>query len=1197
MATGGLYGNASESVGLYGNTTNFGGSYFEWFIFYQSDTQPATPTGGSWSFTTNTGTPPTGWSVVPFPAPTLPVWVSIALVNSRSDVPLVWSAPGLFSYSSGLPILSGSGTPAVGDGINSQLYVQTSTTPQTIWFKQSGTWNRLVGSTLYADLTTNQTVAGIKTFSSPIVGSVTGTAANVTGIVPIVNGGTGSTTANGAFNALAPSQTSQAGKYLTTDGTNTSWGTNPLGTVTSVDVSGGTTGLTTSGGPVTTSGTITLAGTLAVANGGTGATTAGVALTNLGAVGTIASADASIVVTQVGSSVDLSVSTTSPASVLLEQVRNTTGATLTKGTAVYISGATGQIPTVSKALATSDATSAQTLGLITADISNNSNGYVTIIGLIANLNTSAYTDGQQLYLSPITAGTLTATKPYAPQHLVYMAVVAHAHPTQGKLLVKVQNGYELDELHNVAAQSPTTGQTIVWNSATSLWEKNTVSLTVGVNGTLPILNGGTGQTTANGAFNALAPSQTGNSGKYLTTDGSNTSWAANPLGTVTSVAASVPSFLSIAGSPITTSGTLAFTLSGTALPTTSGGTGLTSFTSGGVVYASSTSALATGSALTFDGVTFSTTAKIYSAGSSTSATYFQRSIAPATESGTETAIVTTGNGDNQRAGLFASNNYASNLTTELIFKTNASTGSASEGMRLTSSSLYTASGINVGIGTSNPAALLDVNGTARVLNGLVIVGANTSLYAADGTLSRYNTTNNGVYLNGNAGGFLALQASGAQQTYINLYGNTASTPNVIDFVTSASGRLRIASAGNVGINQTDPLAKLHVIGDQIRHSNTTNISYYGTFEHDAVTTGANIYNCQDTGGHLFKNSGTTVVTIANGGNVGIGEAPNASWATVGPVIQFPAGGFVAAQGSTNTFYVGSNHYFDGGSFRYSQTGFATQYQCGGGDGSHSWRATSVSGSGGAIATIGTLMVLNNAGNLGIGETSPAARLDLKSSATDFTGVILNNTSTNGKKYNIVSAGSGSYFDIPAGAFGIRDLTASATRLVIDTSGNLLVGTSTNANAYRQVLSFSGDTTGGLDFLDTFSSAGTTVACAFRRAGSAVGSIQTTLSLTLYNTTSDYRLKNVVGAVTGHGERIDALEPIEYTWKSNGLRTRGFLAHKFQEVYADSVSGTKDAVDANGKPVYQGMQAGTAEVIADLVAEIKSLRQRLSAANL
>jgi hypothetical protein len=111
--------------------------------------------------------------------------------------------------------------------------------------------------------------------------------------------------------------------------------------------------------------------------------------------------------------------------------------------------------------------------------------------------------------------------------------------------------------------------------------QNTTGTASNVTGTVAIANGGTGQTTDNAAFNALAPSQTGNSGKYLTTNGTNTSWATiSSAGTVTSVAATVPSFLSVSGSPITTSGTLAISYSGTALPVANGGTGITSFGSG-----------------------------------------------------------------------------------------------------------------------------------------------------------------------------------------------------------------------------------------------------------------------------------------------------------------------------------------------------------------------------------------------------------------------------------------------------------------------------------------------------------------------------------------------------------------------------------------------------------------------------------------
>jgi len=97
---------------------------------------------------------------------------------------------------------------------------------------------------------------------------------------------------------------------------------------------------------------------------------------------------------------------------LVREVRNTTGATLTKGTIVYISGATGNKPTVSKALATGDSTSAQTFGMCQANIANNSNGYVVCVGDITGLDTSALTEGAQLYLSSTTAGTYTTTIDY-----------------------------------------------------------------------------------------------------------------------------------------------------------------------------------------------------------------------------------------------------------------------------------------------------------------------------------------------------------------------------------------------------------------------------------------------------------------------------------------------------------------------------------------------------------------------------------------------------------------------------------------------------------------------------------------------------------------------------------------------------------------------------------------------------------------
>jgi hypothetical protein len=150
-------------------------------------------------------------------------------------------------------------------------------------------------------------------------------------------------------------------------------------------------------------------------------------------------------------------------------VRNVTGATITKGSIVYINGASGNRPTITKAQANNDANSAQTIGFVKADISNNGTGYVITSGDLENVNTNGIGVGVQLYLSPTTAGTWTTTKPSAPNHLVYVGIVVVDHPTQGIIYVAIQNGYELNELHDVAISSPAAKQVIKRNAGNTLW--------------------------------------------------------------------------------------------------------------------------------------------------------------------------------------------------------------------------------------------------------------------------------------------------------------------------------------------------------------------------------------------------------------------------------------------------------------------------------------------------------------------------------------------------------------------------------------------------------------------------------------------------------------------------------------------------------------------------------------------------------
>jgi hypothetical protein len=155
------------------------------------------------------------------------------------------------------------------------------------------------------------------------------------------------------------------------------------------------------------------------------------------------------------------------------QVKNITGVTIPVGSVVYITGASGNLPTIALARANVEATSSKTFGITIGSIANNATGEVVVYGNISNINTNAFTEGVQLYLSPSVAGELTATKPTAPNHVVSVAICTRAHPTLGVLVVAIKNGFQLEELHNVLITSVADGQLIKYESATSLWKNVT----------------------------------------------------------------------------------------------------------------------------------------------------------------------------------------------------------------------------------------------------------------------------------------------------------------------------------------------------------------------------------------------------------------------------------------------------------------------------------------------------------------------------------------------------------------------------------------------------------------------------------------------------------------------------------------------------------------------------------------------------
>lgn len=153
---------------------------------------------------------------------------------------------------------------------------------------------------------------------------------------------------------------------------------------------------------------------------------------------------------------------------------NNSGSPMTKGQVVRVNGSSGIRPVISLAQADGDPNSAETVGVVAETIANNAQGLVQVLGIMTNLNTNSFNEGDVLYLSPTVAGQLVNTKPVAPNHLVRVAYCVKKSGGAGEIYISLSNGFELNELHDVLITTPATKTCgLYWNTGTGVWENLT----------------------------------------------------------------------------------------------------------------------------------------------------------------------------------------------------------------------------------------------------------------------------------------------------------------------------------------------------------------------------------------------------------------------------------------------------------------------------------------------------------------------------------------------------------------------------------------------------------------------------------------------------------------------------------------------------------------------------------------------------
>jgi len=493
----------------------------------------------------------------------------------------------------------------------------------------------------------------------------------------------------------------------------------------------------------------------------------------------------------------------------------------------------------------------------------------------------------------------------------------------------------------------------------------------------------------------------------------------------------------------------------------------------------------------------------------------------------------------------------------------------------------TSTGVDItGTLTSDAAGFYQSSGTSQLR-----VGADD---AYNWNISRDNVSTGGLQIQSKDAAADVTRAFFALNGDISFYEDTGTTAKFF----------WDASAESLGIGTSSPSAKLDVSG-AIR--STDRISADGTEAAPAFrfTTDSNTGMFPPSGGDAigFSTGGSERMRIDSSGNVGIGtNSPNDK---------------LTVSGSAAYMTIDRNDGEAGVTFRYN--------------GDNTKRADIATQTNGDLrfrTNLAEAMRIDSSGNVGIGTSSPQGAAHIKGETTtlgvdDYPQLTIETAATSGA----ANTGGGILFlnhDGTGGSFGgsIQSLKENGTsgnsayymrfstraaggsvteRMRIDSSGNLLVGTtSSNSTGIIQGRHNNGASNAVLTTWNEAGS-GTRIHMQFldSAGGSDRGSITTNGSSTSFNTTSDYRLKENVVELTGATTRLKQLEPKRFNFIADADTTvDGFLAHEVQSIVPEAITGTHNEVDAEGNPVYQGIDQS--KLVPLLVATIQELEARITA---